>query len=281
MVALATCAMTEFQKPTRAELANMSPERELLWYDYADAWLRFPLKRVLDYGCGYGNFLQRLADRSTSRTGVDIDEEKVKIASSVDGIRAQIAPPSAALPYEDESFDTVIIMEVIEHVADEPTVMAELSRVLAPGGFLLLTTPHKGLLTFIDPGNLKFVMPGVHRFIHRTLLGQKDYYERRFGQARLNDKGMVADFTTDQIPWHRHYRFQTIQSVAPQCLEVVAWSTYFPAFRAFWTLRLVLKVLTLGWIKRLPWPLSAIYRKLSRVESRTGDQLVVLFHKKT
>jgi len=272
--------MSEFRKPTPAELANLNPERALLWYDYADAWLGFELKRVLDYGCGYGEFLQRLKSHATSRTGVDIDEEKIKVASTLDGIQAQLVPSDEALPFPDESFDTVIIMEVIEHVSDERVVLAELARVLAPGGHLLLTTPHKGLLTFIDPGNMKYVTPRLHRFIHRTLLRQKDYYERRFGQARLDEKGMVADFTTDQDPWHRHYRFKTIESVAPESLSVVAWSSYYPAFRALWTLRLALKVLSFGWIKRLPWPFSAINRKLSRVESGAGDQLVVLFQKK-
>jgi SAM-dependent methyltransferase len=270
---------TGFEKPTRGQLDDMSPDRELLWYDFADAWLRFPLNRVLDYGCGNGDFLERLADRSASRTGVDVDEDKIESASAVDGISVRVVRPDVPLPFDDASFDTVIIMEVIEHVADERAVLAELSRVLAPGGVLLLTTPHRGLLTFLDPGNLKFVAPGIHRFIHCTLLRQADYYEGRFGQSRIDDKNMVADFTTDQIPWHRHYRFETIRSYAPERLRVVGWAVYFPAFRALWTFRLVLKVLTLGRFNRLPRPLYAMYRKLSRLETRLGDQLVVMFRK--
>lgn len=267
-----------FKKPDRAAFGTMHPERPLVWYDYADAWLSFPLGKVLDCGCGSGTFLTRIADRASERWGVDLDEDALAEASH-SGANVRAIRPGKPLPFCDGQFDTVIIMEVIEHVADERAVLSELSRVLAPGGLLLLTTPHKGTLTFLDPGNFKFVAPRLHEFIHGKLLRQRGYYEERFGSRRRTQRGMIADFTLDQTPWHRHYPYRQIRSLAPPELSTIAWSAYSPAFRALWSLRLVLRVLTLGWLQRLPPPFSWLARRLSRVESRRGDQLVVLFQK--
>lgn len=267
-----------FEKPSGAVFRAMHTERPLVWYDYADAWLSFPLGKVLDYGCGTGTFLTRIGDRASERWGVDLDEDALAEASR-SGATVRAISPGKPLPFSDGQFDTVIIMEVIEHVADERAVLSELLRVLAPGGRLLLTTPHKGTLTFLDPGNFKFVAPRLHEFIHRTLLRQRGYYEERFGASRRTERGMIADFTLDQTPWHRHYPYRQIRSLTPPELSTVAWSAYSPAFRALWCLRLALGVLTFGLMNRLPPPLSWLARRLSRVESRRGDQLVVLFEK--
>ena len=93
--------------------------------------------------------------------------------------------------------------------------------------------------------------------------------------------GMIADFTLDQSPWHRHYRYQHIRSLTPTVLETVAWTVYFPGFRALSCLRLARKVLTCGRLQGLPGPLRGLAKRLSRCESKLGDQLVILFRKRT
>jgi SAM-dependent methyltransferase len=211
---------------------------------------------------------------------VDIDPERVAAADPQIRRYLRVIHPDQPLPFPDDAFDTVVILEVIEHVRDDREVLWELARVLAPGGRLLLTTPHKGLLTFLDPGNVKFVVPRLHQFLHCTVMRRADYYESRFGSARRAGQGMVADFTLDQTPWHRHYRLADIRSKVPVEMEPVAWAVYFPAFRALWSLRLFLNVLTLGRVRDLPAPLNAAHRRLSRCENRWGDQLVVLFEKR-
>ncbi len=268
-----------FEVPCADQLAAFKPAQPLLWKDYAEWWLTFPLGRMLDFGCGRGEFLARVADRCSVRCGVDVDPDHAMAARRESGAQVAVVGASVSLPFADESFHTVVILEVIEHVADEAAVLRELGRVLAPGGRLLLTTPHQGLLTFLDPGNFKFIAPRVHRFIHCTVLRRKEYYRARFGDSRRDHRGMVADFTLDQSPWHRHYRPGEIQALAPRDLATVGWSVYYPAFRALWSLRLVLKVASLGLAKQLPGPLRWLDRRLSRCECRWGDQLVMLFEK--
>ena len=269
-----------YRPPTKRELRARFPSGQLRWYEYAEAWLHFPLGRYLDFGCGEGDFLRRVLERCDECWGVDLDPAALGAAERIRGVRALPIQPDAPLPFDGDSFDTITILEVIEHVADERSVLRDLARVLRPGGYLLLTTPHKGLLTFLDPGNVKFLMPRLHRFVHLRLLGDRTYYERRFGAERRCDRKMVADFTLDQEPWHRHYRYGEIRALAPQSLRTVVWAVYYPAFRAFAALRQALRVLTRGTCESLPGPLQALNFALSRVQTRWGDQLVVLFQKR-
>ena len=268
-----------YNPPSIESLRGLHPEKPLMWYDYAELWLNFPLGRVLDYGCGSGDFLQRITDRSDEQWGIDIDPEKVE-AAALHGIKTRQVIPDQPLPFEDNYFDTIIIMEVIEHVADERAILAKLERILKPGGRLLLTTPHRGLLTFLDPGNFKFIAPSLHSFVHRKILRQKDYYDENFGGDRRSEKGMIADFTVDQDPWHRHYSYKQIRTLASGNLNTLGWSAYSPAFRALWALELVLKVVTRGKRTQLPRPLQRLSNRLTRRRTTTGDQLVVLFEKK-
>ncbi len=268
-----------YPTPTRARLAAIHPGRPLRWHDYAEAWLRFPLGKVLDYGCGRGEFLRRIANRSDECWGVDIDANVLADASRITGVRTRHIAAGQPLPFPDAKFETVVIMEVIEHVTDERAVLRECARVLVPEGKLLVSTPHKGALTFLDPGNFKFVAPRLHRFIHCTILRQRVYYEDRFGRTRRSEKDMIANYTLDRPPWHRHYSYEQIRALTPAELKTVAWAVYFPAFRALWTLRTVLTVLTFGRVQTLPLPLHWLNDRLSRTPSRWGDQLIILFQK--
>jgi hypothetical protein len=141
---------------------------------------------------------------------------------------------------------------------------------------LLLTTPHRGWLTFLDPGNVKFVLPSLHALIHRRVLRQSEYYERRFGDAR-RQKGMCADFCTQQAAWHRHYRYEQVRRLAPPELRTLAWACYYPAFRALWCLGLLIRVVTRGRVAGLP--ATRLKTRLSRCQGLGGDQLIVMFQK--
>lgn len=261
------------------ELRVFHPGRALYWNDYAEAWLKPPLGALLDYGCGQCGFLKRVAGRCDAAWGVDVDPDLFPPPEELPQAKLRAIAPGGPLPFPDQAFDTIVILDVIEHVADERAVLCELARVLKSGGRLLLTTPHRGLLTFIDPANAKFIAPRLHRFVHVNILRRREYYERHFGANRRQAKGMVGDFTLDQEPWHRHYRFRELAAKAPPELAVEAWAVYFPAMRALWALSSALQVASLGWLPNSAERFGFLKRRLSRWRTRCGDQLVVMFRK--
>ncbi len=114
-------------------------------------------RTILDIGCGYGwfelNFLSRGARKIT---GIEITEEDLKTAkANVTDDRVSFALGSAIeLPFENESFDTVVSWEVIEHIPKntEHQMLAEISRVLRPNGTCYISTPNHALLCKVsDP----------------------------------------------------------------------------------------------------------------------------------
>jgi 2-polyprenyl-3-methyl-5-hydroxy-6-metoxy-1,4-benzoquinol methylase len=99
-------------------------------------------RRVLDAGCGEGYGTRLLvAGGATSVVGVDIDEQTVAHARERYGLDFRVSDV-AELPFEDASFDVIVCFETIEHVADAARVLAELRRVLANEGLLVVSTPN-------------------------------------------------------------------------------------------------------------------------------------------
>ena len=257
-----------------------SPRYVRRWQELAVEWLQGPLGRFLDYGCGPCGLLEKLQDRCGECHGVDVDADKVEAAGKrFPRFELQAIDFTGTAPYPAGYFDTVAAVEVIEHVSDERRTLAELTRLLKPGGRLLVTTPHRGWFTFIDPGNFKFLFPRLHRFIHLYVRPNEQYYRERFERGAT--KGLAGDISVGhRRPWHRHYRPEQIVSFCAPELELVRAAAYFPAMRALLTLRLTLNVCSGGLIKHLPWPFSALEQQLSTMESRGGDQLIMLFRKR-
>lgn len=93
---------------------------------------------VLDVGCGAGNMMHHLS-RYGRVTGVDNFAKPLAICRER-GWDAQMAP-AEALPYADNSFGLVALLDVVEHCADDAQVLRECFRVCSPGGYLAVTVP--------------------------------------------------------------------------------------------------------------------------------------------
>jgi SAM-dependent methyltransferase len=101
--------------------------------------------RVLDLGCGVGHSYDRLAPRET--VGVDIDPEALAGQQ-----RETVVADMRELPFADGSFSSMIAVHSIEHVPDPERVVAEVMRVLEPGGVAVFVTPNR--LTFARPDEI-------------------------------------------------------------------------------------------------------------------------------
>jgi ubiquinone/menaquinone biosynthesis C-methylase UbiE len=103
--------------------------------------------RVLDLGCGEGQFASLLAEEGMSVLAADVAVEPLRRARAAHpDLNLSLLTPDAPLPFEDCSFDAVWAGEVIEHVADTQGWLSEVRRVLRSSGTLLLSTPDHGPL---------------------------------------------------------------------------------------------------------------------------------------
>jgi SAM-dependent methyltransferase len=102
--------------------------------------LRLPARaRILDAGCGSGRNMVELARHGTV-AGVELSDTSVDIARAR-GAGEVVAGSVLEMPFDGESFDLSVCLDVIEHLEDDLGALRELRRVLAPGGSLLVTVP--------------------------------------------------------------------------------------------------------------------------------------------
>lgn len=97
--------------------------------------------RILDAGCGVGMYSAQFAAYSSHVTGVEIDPAVAEEARA--RVAEVVVAPAEALPFDDAVFDVVFSHEVIEHVDDDRQAAAEMIRVLAPGGRIVLFCPNR------------------------------------------------------------------------------------------------------------------------------------------
>ena len=129
--------------PTRYNAVLTARYRVLL--DAVDPHAR----RVLDIGCGDGCLTFELIRRGKQVWGLDDSSLPLRLAQAelarrgAAGRTLLTAADGRQLPYRDDSFDCVILADVIEHIDDTDAVMREAKRVLRRGGRILMTTPRR------------------------------------------------------------------------------------------------------------------------------------------
>jgi SAM-dependent methyltransferase len=112
-----------------------------------------PGDRVLDVGAGFGRHVYECARRGADVVALDYAEDEViqtrsTLGAMVDAGEIDIARfkgvlrgDATVLPFADSSFDVVITSEVLEHIQDDVAAIAEMVRVLKPGGTFAATVP--------------------------------------------------------------------------------------------------------------------------------------------
>lgn len=110
-------------------------------------------RRVLDLGTGEGQVARLLQAAGSEVVGVDPSQAQIRAAAERAGDEVYALGAAAALPFADRAFDAVIACLVFEHIEAMDQAVAEVARVLRPGGrfglFLnhpLLQTPGSGLI---------------------------------------------------------------------------------------------------------------------------------------
>jgi ubiquinone/menaquinone biosynthesis C-methylase UbiE len=116
--------------------------------------------RLLDVGCGTGHHLAELRGRGFEVAGVDGSDEMLKRARELNPGVELLQSDVDKLPFPDASFDVVLCIEVLRYLPDVSKCIAEMSRVLRPGGVCLATaTPLLNLNCYWPVNRLAGMLP--------------------------------------------------------------------------------------------------------------------------
>ena len=119
---------------------------------------------VLDAGCGVGGTTQALCERGADVIAVDRDAARL-LALEERGLDVEtLHSDIASLPYPDDSFDAIVLQDVLEHVRTPEAVLRELARVLTPDGVLYLSTPNRfSVVNLISDPHFGLPFAALHR----------------------------------------------------------------------------------------------------------------------
>lgn len=171
--------------------------------------------RVLDVGCGDGQISRLLVEAGSTAVGIDPTWNQISVANERGGGATFVRAGAAEIPFADAAFDAAVACLVFEHIDDLDGAIAEIARVVRPGGqfnlFLnhpLLQTPGSNLIDdhMVDPPEqywrvgpylpeqafVEQVELGVFiRFVHRPL--------SRYLNA-LADQGFLLEHMDEPAP---------------------------------------------------------------------------------
>jgi O-antigen/teichoic acid export membrane protein/SAM-dependent methyltransferase len=153
-------------------------------------------KVIVDVGSSDSTLRRLLQEGSKLAIAVDVDSDALQNIRKGDARAILVEASATRLPFRTGSVDTILFLDVLEHVDSDRLAIEEIHRILRPGGTLLLSVPHTGLFEFLDPQNMSARFHGrpdpsvyhrhysVHK-LERLLQGRFVIKRKRFGSLFL------------------------------------------------------------------------------------------------
>ena len=175
----------------------------------AFGWLK-PGDSFLDIGCGTGILCRAAKEMFPNVQGCDISQEALSIARQ-QGINCHLIDLNQdQLPFESHAFDTVTVLDVVEHLFDPPDFLHDVHRIIKPGGQLILSTPNfrkfKNLWTLWCQGRF----PKTSGDCEGWDGGHLAYFTRKDLLQLLNQAGFTPTRTRGIYSTERHSTLKRI-----------------------------------------------------------------------
>ncbi|MBC7234727.1 MAG: methyltransferase domain-containing protein [Chloroflexi bacterium] len=176
-----------------------------------------PGQTVLDCGTGMGFYVRAIAELYPSCRVYGLDYEERVLRYGQQHLRGRqvllVRGDVHHLALAGESVDRVVMSEVLEHLADDRAALAEVWRVLKPGGILALTVPYKHYPYWYDPIN-RLAEDLFQRPIRRgPFAGIWANHERLYDQEGLLEVVRGAGFAVERCDLLTHYCFPGTQTI--------------------------------------------------------------------
>ncbi len=167
-----------------------------------------PGARVLDLGCGAGRHAFELMRRGATVVALDRGRDELEAVRATSGamheagelpspdVGGPVRGDALALPFPDDSFDRIVAAEVLEHISADEAALAELVRVLRPGGRIAVTVPAwfpERVCWALDSG------------YHETPGGHVRIYRKGDLETRLAEAGMQVTASHHAHALHSPY----------------------------------------------------------------------------
>jgi SAM-dependent methyltransferase len=141
-----------------------------------------PGMRVLDVACGAGFGLQMLLGAGACAVGVDLQAAALAEARRAAPRARLVRADGLRLPLPDRAIELIVSFETIEHVPDAAALVAELRRVIRPGGCLVVSTPNRAFRATANPFHVReFTGPELRELL-LTCFAQVELYGQRVSQ---------------------------------------------------------------------------------------------------
>jgi SAM-dependent methyltransferase len=187
-------------------------QHAFVWEKVANLYSAKGKLKILDYGAYDGKLLDVLSNSNFiyESTSVElnfdiVNENKNKKNDNNKLVHIQ---KNTNLPFEDKSYDLVLLIGVIEHIFNQKKILDELNRVLKNGGQIIVAVPGNHIFSFLDFGNWKFTFPQLHKFYVELVHG-KNLYKERFIDCK---NGLIGDIEVEK-KWHEHFSHLSLESL--------------------------------------------------------------------
>lgn len=153
---------------------------------------------LLEIGSGKGRMLDLLRREGHDAQGVEVNESMIQESRRLFGNLPIHKVDGSTLPFDDQAFSTVVSFDVFEHIPDSDAHLAEVRRVLKPGGTYLLQTPNKWTNVVFE--TIRWRSFTAFRVDHCSLHSYREI-KQRFAKHGFDTQFFDVPVVTDFFRW--------------------------------------------------------------------------------